>query len=156
VHADLARSRVLRDVGECFRDEEVGGGLDRRVDSARDRDAHLHRQWGSLRERGERRFKAAFGEDGGVNAAGQISQFPEAAFELVWRSGQHRSRSLEVRLELSVQRAQLKRGRYEPLLSAHPSANSRLRQTELLAPVRILLARSSTKECSCRMFGASS
>ena len=62
--ADPVRSGVLRDVRQRFRDEEVGGGFDRRVESLRDRDMSSTGS-GARGQGGQRGIESSFGEDGG-------------------------------------------------------------------------------------------
>jgi hypothetical protein len=94
------------------------GSEARVLESVGKHDAQVHRERGSLDERGQRRFEAPFGEDGGMNTAGQVAQLAKAAFELLSRSGEYRPGRLRVTVEQSVQQAQLERRGHEPLLRA--------------------------------------
>ena len=64
---------VLGGVGECLGDGVIGGSLDRVGQPPADQDVEVNRDGGSAGQRFEGRGQAAVGQDGGVQAAGDLA-----------------------------------------------------------------------------------
>ena len=119
-HADghLARVRMLGGVRERFRDDEVGSRLDGRGQTTGQVVAHDDRKWCPFRERPKRDAQAVVGEDGRVQAAGELPKLGDRLGQIVRRRLELRHRSIRRRRDMTDRKAKRKSERHESLLSA--------------------------------------
>ena len=105
----LVRARVLGDVGQPFRDQEVGRGLDVGAEAAV-LELEPHRQRGVRGQILERGGEAVVGEHGGIDPGGEVAQVADRAAGLLGRGVQRRRGHVAARLLDPHQRL------HEPLL----------------------------------------
>ena len=117
--AGRGRARVLGDVGQRLRDEEVARGLDRLGQPLGERDGQLERDAGAVGELVERRRQPALGQQARVDALAELAQLGQRVREgrpaprddrLRRGSGRRSSRALG--------EAERHRDRHEALLGA--------------------------------------
>ena len=115
-HLDSRRLAVLGGVRQCFRGDEVGGGLDRRRGTLRHVGRHRDRDRAAIRQRRDRGLEPAVRQHGRVDPARQLAELAQRLLDPGSCLADELTRGIGIRVQLLLGHSEIHAERNQPCL----------------------------------------